>query len=111
MSIESIILLVIVMWTVLSLTSLMVSLPCNDVFLTFDKGWHQWFVVFYIIKTGCEDDINLAGQIILQILGHIWFLPIVVFGLIVMMLAHLAYGVAWAFKRIFRKKGKEKCEA
>lgn len=104
MSIGSIIVLVSIPWTFLAALTWVMSLGMNEVFLEFDKKWHQWFLVFYVIKKGCEEDINLAGQIILQILGHIWFLPIVVFGLIVMMLAHLAYGVAWVFKRIFRRR-------
>lgn len=104
MSIESIILLVIIMWTILSCAVLMMSLSCNELFLGFDKGWHQWFVVFYIIKIGCENDINLAGQIILQILGHIWFLPVVVLVLVVMVVVHLVYGMVWVFKKVFRKR-------
>lgn len=104
MSIESIILFVIIVWAILSCVILVVSFFYNEVFLAFDKEWHQWFVVFYIIKTGCEDDINLAGQIILQILGHIWFLPVVVLVLVVMMLVHLACGMVWVFKKVFGKK-------
>lgn len=103
MSID-IILLVIIMWAILSCAILIVSFFCNEVFLAFDKKWHQWFVVFYVIKTGCEDDINLAGQIILQILGHIWFLPAIVLGLVVMILMHLVYGISWVFKKVFGKR-------
>lgn len=104
MSIESIIVMVSIPWTFLASLTWVMSLGMNEVFLGFDKKWHQWFVVFYVIKTVCEDDINLAGQIILQILGHIWFLPLVVLELVVMMLAHLACGVSWVFKRIFRRR-------
>lgn len=104
MSIESIILFVIIVWAILSCVILIVSFFYSEMFLAFDKKWHQWFVVFYIIKTGCEDDINLTGQIILQILGHIWFLPAIFLGLVVMMLVHLACGIGWAFKRIFRRR-------
>lgn len=111
MSTENIILLVIIMWVLLSFTSLMVSLPNSEVFLALDKERHQWFVVFYIIKIGCENDINLAGQIILQILGHIWFLPVVVLVLAVMVVVHLIYGMVWVFKKVFRKrKGEGKRE-
>lgn len=101
---ESIILLVIIMWAILSSAILIVSFFCSEAFLAFDKEWHRWFVVFYIIKTGCEDDINLAGQIILQILGHIWFLPVIVLGLVVMILEHLARGIGWVFKKVFGKR-------
>ena len=104
MNIESIIMLVGILWTFLAALTWVMSLGMNEVFLAFDKKWHHWFMVFYVIKKSCEDDINLAGQIILQILGHIWFLPIVVFGLIVMVVAHLAYGMVWVFKKVFGKR-------